>query len=384
MALERQGGALPGGTRLATLQVVTLVADPTDAHAPVTVPVPVFRVGGLAAIPDRRQMAVRLMRFGGPDGLELVEQPMPVAGPGEVRVRVLAASVQFTDVMLRQGKYPDLKQKPPLVLGYDVVGEIDEVGAGVSSLEVGDRVADLTMTGSYARYRTLRADQVVRVPAQVDVAEAAALVLSWTTAYQLLHRVARVVSGQRVLVQGAAGAVGQALVSLGKLAGLKIWGAARPEHAALIRSLGATPVDLKTEDPSVLVAAGFDVVFDGIGEGGFTGSWRCVKKGGTLCAYGFTSAVKGGTRMLTMGWWLLRLHVWNWLPNGKSARFYSITALRKQHPEWYRADLEKLFELLVAKTIHPRIAERIGLDGVADAHRRIEAGGLTGKIVICP
>ena len=324
------------------------------------------------------------MRFGGPEGFEMAEQPMPAVGPGEVRVRELAASVQFTDVILRKGKYPDLKERPPLVLGYDVVGEVDEVGPGVSSLAVGDRVADLTMTGSYARYRTLRADSVVRVPEGVDPAEADALVLSWATAYQLLHREARVVGTERVLIHGAAGAVGQALVALGKLAGLQMWGTARAQHAELVRSLGATPVDFKTQDVRAFAPEGFDVVFDGIGEGGFARSWSSVRKGGTLCAYGFRSAVKGGTRLLTMGWWLLRLHLWNWLPNGKSARFYSITALRKRHPEWFRADLEKLFELLAANTIHPRIAERIGLDGVADAHRRIEAGGITGKIVICP
>ena len=334
--------------------------------------------------PDRRQLALSLTRFGGPEGFKLVEEPLPAPRPNEVRVRVLAASVQFTDVILRQGKYPDLKEKPPLVLGYDVVGEIDRVGSEVSFLAVGDRVADLTMTGSYARYRTLRADRVVRVPSGVDSAEADALVLSWVTAYQLLHREARVAQEQKVLVLGAAGAVGQALCALGKLAGLQMWGVGRAEHADLIRSLGATPLDLETQDALASVPEGFDVVFDGIGEQGFARSWARLKKGGTLCAFGFTSAVRRGTGLMTMACWLLRLHLWNWLPNGRAARFYSIMALRKRQPEWYRADLQKLFELLAVKAIRPRIAERIGLEGVADAHRQLEAGGLTGKIVICP
>ncbi len=103
-----------------------------------------------------------------------------------------------------------------------------------------------------------------------------------------------------------------------------------------------------------------------------------------LSAFGFTSAVRKGTPLLTMGWWLLRLHLWNRLPNGKHARFYSITAMRRQHPDWYRADLEKLIGLLAERVIVPRIEQRIGLDAVANAHRRIEAGGMTGKIVICP
>lgn len=330
------------------------------------------------------QQVVMLDRFGGPEGFALVEQPMPAAGMGEVRVRMLAASVQFTDVIMRKGKYPDLKEKPPLVLGYDVVGEIDQVGPGVSGFQVGDRVADLTMTGSYARYRTLRADRMTRVPSGVDSAEAVTLVLSWATAYQLLHREAKVAKGQRVLIHGAAGAVGQALIALGRLAGLSMWGTARAEHAALVRSLGATPIDYKSEDPRVVVPEGFDAVFDGIGVRGFADSWSSVKQGGILCAFGVSSAVQDDSSLLVVGWWLLRVYLWNLLPTGKAARFYSVTAVRKKHPEWYRADLEELFRLLAKREIHPRVAERIGLDGVADAHRRIEAGGINGKIVVCP
>lgn len=330
------------------------------------------------------EQSVMLERFGGPEELTLVEHAMPTAGAGEVRVRVLAASVQFTDVIMRKGQYPDLKQKPPLVLGYDVVGEIDQIGPGVAGYQVGDRVADLTMTGSYTRYRTLRAEHLTRVPSGLDPAEAATLVLSWATAYQLLHREANVRKGQRVLVHGAAGAVGQALLALGRLAGVTMWGTARADHAPLIRSLGATPIDYRTEDPLVAVPEGFDAVFDGIGERGFVSSWAAVKRGGILCAFGLSSAVRRNEAMIAVGWWILRIHLWNLLPNGKAARFYSITARRRQHPEWYRVDLETLFRLLSERAIKPRVAERIGLDGVADAHRRIEAGGVDGKIVICP
>ncbi|MEO7736182.1 MAG: medium chain dehydrogenase/reductase family protein [Kofleriaceae bacterium] len=327
---------------------------------------------------------VLLGRFGGVEGFSVVEQPMPVVGPDEVRVRVLAASVQFTDVIIRKGKYPGLGQKPPLVLGYDVVGEIGEIGANVSTFAVGDRVADLTVTGSYARYRTLRADRVVRVPPSVDAAEAAALVLSWTTAYQLLHRVARVAPGHRILVYGASGAVGQALLTLGRLAGLQMWGTCHASQAELVRSLGATPIDAATQDAHLLVPAGFDAVFDGIGARGFADAWACVSKGGVLAAFGFSAAVNSDAPGWKLGWWLLRLHVWNWSPNGKRAHFYSVVPMRKQHPAWYRADLEQLFALLAADAIHPRIAKRIALDAVADAHRQLEAGGLTGKIILCP
>jgi len=135
----------------------------------------------------------------------------------------------------------------------------------VSGFQLGDRVADMTVLGSNAGYRTLRASDLTRVPAGVDPAEAAALILSWTTAYQLLHRAARVQRGQRVLVQGAAGAVGQALLVLGRMAGLELWGTARGEHAALIRELGATPIDYQRQDFTSVLPSGFDTVFDGIG-----------------------------------------------------------------------------------------------------------------------
>ena len=174
---------------------------------------------------EPRNRVVQVRRFGGSDGLEVVDAPLPRAGRGEVRVRVLASSLEYTDVVIRRHLYPQtMRRRPPFTLGYDVVGEVDQLGDGVSDLRLGDRVADMTVVGSNAAYRTLRADRLTRVPAGLDAAEPATLILSWTTAYQLLHRAARVQRGQRVLVHGAAGAVGQALLVLGRLAGLELWG----------------------------------------------------------------------------------------------------------------------------------------------------------------
>src|SRR5690242_19138612 len=193
---------------------------------------------------EPRNRAVQVRRFGGSDGLEVVEAPLPSAGPGEVRVRVLASSLNYTEVLIRRHLYPQtMRLRPPFVMGYDVVGEIDQIGDGVRDFQIGDRVADMTVVGSNADYRTLRASDLSRVPAGVDAAEAATLILSWTTAYQLLHRAARVQRGQGLLVHGAAGAVGQALLVLGRLAGLELWGTARGAHAALISELGATAID---------------------------------------------------------------------------------------------------------------------------------------------
>lgn len=339
--------------------------------------------------PPARNRVVQVSRFGGPDGLTVADAPMPTAGPGEVRVRMLASSLEYTDVVIRRHLYVQtIFRRPPFVLGYDLVGEVDQLGEGVSGFQLGDRVADMTVTGANAAYRTLRADDVVRVPADVDAAEAAAMILSWTTAYQLLHRSARVQRGQRVLVHGAAGAVGQALLVLGRLAGLEIWGTARGEHAALVRELGATPIDYRREDFTRVLPGGFDAVFDGIGEDGYRRSFAALRPGGVVCVFGYSARVQAGRGMLTVMPWMFGLYLWrqllSWLPDRKHVRLYSINLMRARHPAWFKEDLEKLYGMLAARVVRPRVARRISFDAVVDAHSRVEAGGLDGKLVLCP
>jgi NADPH:quinone reductase-like Zn-dependent oxidoreductase len=335
-----------------------------------------------------RNRVVQVSRFGDPDGLEVVDAPVPTPGRGEVRVRVLASSIEYTDVVIRRHLYPQtMSRRTPFVLGYDVVGEVDQLGDGVHGFRLGDRVADMTVLGSNADYCTLRADHLTRVPAGVDAAEAAALILSWTTAYQLLHRSAHVERGQRVLVQGAAGAVGQALLVLGRMAGVELWGTARGVHAPLLRELGATPIDYEREDFTRVLPGGFDVVFDGIGKDGYGRSLAALKRGGLLCAYGYTASVQRDRRPLTILSWLARQYVgslWKWVSEGKRSRLYSINVMRARHPAWFTTDLEQLFGMLASRAIQPHVAERISFDDVVDAHRRVEAGGLEGKLLLCP
>jgi NADPH:quinone reductase len=333
--------------------------------------------------------AVQLRRFGGPEELQVVDVPLPIAGRGEVRIRVLASGLEYTDVVIRRHLYPQtMLRRPPFVLGYDVVGEVDQLGEGVSGFKLGDRVADMTVVGSNTAYRTLRAGGLARVPTGVDSAEAAALILSWTTAYQLLHRAARVKRGQRVLVQGAAGAVGQALLVIGRRAELELWGTARGEHAALIRDLGATAIDYQREDFTRVLPGAFDIVFDGIGEDGYRASFAALKDNGLLCAYGYTAGVQAKRSLATILTWIAKLYLWrqllSWLPGGKRLRVYSINAMRARHPAWFQEDLEQLFGLLATGAIRPRVAERISFNKIVDAHRRLEAGGLVGKLVLCP
>jgi NADPH2:quinone reductase len=149
---------------------------------------------------EPRNRVVQVTRFGDPEGLEIVEAPLPAAGLSELRVRVLASGIEYTDTLIRRHLYPQtMHLRPPFVIGYDVVGEIDQLGCGVSGFQLGDRVADMTVVGSNATYRTLRADRLTRVPAGVNAAGAATLILSWTTAYQLLHRASGVQRGQQAL-----------------------------------------------------------------------------------------------------------------------------------------------------------------------------------------
>ena len=187
-----------------------------------------------------------------------------------------------------------------------------------------------------------------------------------------------------MLVHGAAGAVGQALLVLGRLADLELWGPARGEHTALVQELGATPIDYEREDFTRIAPGGFDVIVDGVGEDGYRRSYAALKRGGLLCAIGLSASVQAQRRMLPIVMEIARLYLWRLLPGGKRARFYSVNAMRARHPNWFKEDLEQLFGLLATGAIRPRVADRISFDEVAEAHRCLEAGGLLGKLVLCP
>jgi NADPH2:quinone reductase len=145
--------------------------------------------------------------------------------------------------------------------------------------------------------------------------------------------------------------------SSGKLAGLELRGTARGEHATLIRELGATPIDYQREDFRRVLPDGFDVVFDGIAEESYRRSFTALKRGGLLCAYGYSAGVQTQRRMLSILMWIARLYLWRWLPGGKRAGFYSINVMRARHPAWFLQDLERLFGLLATGAIRPRVAE---------------------------
>lgn len=326
---------------------------------------------------------VILNKFGGPEVLQVVEEAtLPEPGAVEVRVKVLAASATFTDTMVRKGIYFGFKETPPLSPGYDMVGVVDKLGTGVTNLEVGQMVSDLTVWGAYTEYILRPADSLVPVPAGLDPVEAVSMVLSYVTAYQMLHRIAKVQRGQKILVHGAGGAVGTALLELGKLFDLEIYGTASKSKHELVKSLGATPIDYKSEDFVARMQAigGADAAFDAIGGENFKRSFNSLKKGGMLVAYGFYNQAMGIGGNVAMEY--MSIALWNILPNGRKAAFYSISALRKKNPEWFKEDLAALFGLLTEGKIKPSIERRMKLEDVAQAHTLIEQAAVKGRIVL--
>lgn len=332
---------------------------------------------------DLEQLQCVLRRFGGPEVIAVERGPLPSPGTGEVRVRVEASSVQYTDTLIRKGVYPDLKQKPPVALGYDFVGRIDALGEQAGAWKLGDRVADLTMLGANARYIVRPASSLVAVPDGLDAAAATSLVLSWMTAYQALKRHGRVARGERVLLLGGNGAVGQAGIVLAKLMGAEVHATASAAHHELLRELGANPLPRDDWHAAARALGGMDVVLDGVCADGFRGSYRALRRGGRLVALGFT-AQTSRNRLLPILAAFGFLGLTRLVPDSRTATFYSITGDRKKDPDAFREDLGQLFRWLGEGAIQPVVAHRIGLEEVGAYHRKIEEGGLSGKVVAIP
>lgn len=328
---------------------------------------------------------VIITKFGGPEVLKMVDETiLPEPKSGEVRIKVLVTSAAFTDVWIRKGTYPDVKEKPPFSPGYDLVGVVDKLGEGAIHFKVGQQVADLTVIGAYSEYICLPESRLTLVPEGLDPAEAVSLVLSYVTAYQMLHRLAKIKQGQRILIHGAGGAVGTAMLQLGKLMDLEMYGTVSKSKIELVKRLGATPIDYKSEDfverIHSLTGDGVDAVFDPIGGDNFKRSFSVLRQGGKLVAFGFYNSVLGKSGSIPFDF--IRLMLWNLLPNGRSTVFYSIASLRKKHGGWFSEDLTKLFDMLAQDKIKPVIAARMPLTEVSRAHELIERAEVQGKIVL--
>jgi NADPH:quinone reductase-like Zn-dependent oxidoreductase len=274
----------------------------------------------------------------------------------------------------------------PFTQGEDIVGVVDKLGEGVSTVESGQRVAGYPRGGGYAEFICLPASELVPVPSGLDPAEAVCLVANYLTAHMLLHRTASMRSGERVLVQGAAGGTGTALLELGKLAGLEMYGTASKHNHELVSALGATPIDYRTEDfverIRSLTGDGVDAVFDPVGGARHIWrSYRALRKGGRLVSYGMAATSKAGMRTIPLT--LLMVILLKLIPDGKQASMSpNLAEFAPTHHAWYRETLTELLDSLAEGRIKPVVAERIPLLEAARAHELLERGGHAGKVVL--
>ncbi|MEO8778050.1 MAG: medium chain dehydrogenase/reductase family protein [Rhodanobacter sp.] len=341
---------------------------------------------------------IRISRFGGPEVLEMVDESIiPEPQAAEVRIKVLAAGTGFTDTFIRRGRYPDFKGPLPFTPGYDLVGVVDRVGASVTDLREGQLVADLYVTGGYTQYAIRPASFLVPIPAEVNLAEAVCIPLAYMTAFQMLTRCCHLSRGATILVIGASGAVGTALLDLACLLGFKAIGTCSAKNLSVVERFRAAPIDYNAGDFVATVrsltaertgGAGVDAAFDAIGGAHFQRSFNCLAPGGMLVGYGSQAMASGREGLPSAALGLARLKLWGLLGKplfgGRRALFYSITTQRSAHLAEFKNDMAALFEFLRQKRIHPVVIDRLPLAAAREVHTRIDAGGQCGKIVLLP
>ena len=323
-----------------------------------------------------RYKSVSVTKRGGPEVLQVIENDLRAPARGEVQIRVLATPVCQDDIGARVGNRPFLP-KIPFVPGYSILGVVDEIGEGVASVAVGDRVAALTRLGGYTEYIYLGEEGLVHVPTTLDPAEAVTLILNYLVAYQVLHRSAQVKPGDKVLIVGASGGVGTAFLQLGKLADLTMYGLASPSKHSALTALGAIPIDYHTQDFVEVLRqaepAGLDFVFNGMAEEYIGRGLAVLRRGGVFVHYGAPQSF--GRFLLLMAKFIL----YNVLPNGKAVKGYGTHRVDKR---LLKEDWTKLFKLLEEGQIRPVVAAKFPLLQAAKANELLESGQVTGHVVL--
>lgn len=324
--------------------------------------------------------AVMLTKKGGPEVLQVVELPIEPPGPGQLRVRVRAAGVGSTDLIMLTGSYL-YAPKIPFVPGYEVAGVVDAIGAGVTGFEIGERVAALTVYGSFAELLIREAEHFLPIPEGVSDRDAAAVILNYVTAWQMIHRVAKVQPGRTALVTGAAGGVGTAALQLLRLAGVKTYGAASAPKHDLLRSLGAVPIDYRTGSIDRLMRAmepaGVDYAFDAVGGANTSRCMGALRHGGTLVGFGFMGASTKLSQLAMFANIFIGARL-----RRRVGTFYGITMLYRKNPQPLREDLPKIFALLAAKKIDPLLQTTLPLVEARQAIELLASGSAEGKIVL--
>jgi NADPH:quinone reductase-like Zn-dependent oxidoreductase len=332
-----------------------------------------------------RYKSVVVTKRGGPEALQVVENDLCPPSTGQARIKILATPVCGPDIQHRYGQTP-IAPKLPFVPGYAVIGVVDALGdpeqrggGGGADFAVGDRVAALTIFGGYAEYIYLDEGDLIPVPEPLDPAEAATLILNYIVAYQTLHRSARVEAGDRVLIIGASGGVGTALLDLGKLANLRMYGIASKSKHHVLLEYGAVPIDYQTQDFVEVIRQaepeGLDAVFDGMVWGYLNRGFSLLRRGGSWVQYGNPLSFSGLLRLLS------KLVLLNLLPNGRSLKLYGTTT-SKFGRDRYLKDWAALFKLLQEGEIKPVIMEKLPILEAARANALLESGQVIGNVVL--
>jgi NADPH:quinone reductase-like Zn-dependent oxidoreductase len=331
-----------------------------------------------------------ITRHGPPDVLQPREGPDPVPGPGEVRIAVRAAGVNFADLLARVGLYPDAP-KPPCVVGYEVCGYIDAVGAGVTTRRIGDRVLALTHFGGYSDTVIVPAPHCYVVPARLSDAAAAAVPVTYLTAIVALYRLAAIEPGDTVLIHGAAGGVGIAAIQLARLRRAVIIGTASAAKHAAVRGFGADHVidyrhaDVVAEVRRLTNNRGVDVVLDPFGGGSVRQSYRLLAPLGRLVVFGVSRAVPGERR----SWWqaartMIAMPVF--LPISLMNQNRGVLGLNLGRLWDEAARLDAMMQVLLPELesgrLEPIVSREFPLDRASDAHRFIHERRNIGKVVL--
>ncbi|ELZ84324.1 NADPH:quinone reductase [Haloferax larsenii JCM 13917] len=321
--------------------------------------------------------SIVVTEYGRSDTLDVRETETPEPGPGEVRIAVEAAGINFADIMQRRGHYRD-GPTPPYTPGLEAAGTIDAVGEGVER-EVGERVVAMTGTGAYAEYVTAPANALFDVPESISFAEAAGFPVQFLTAHNCLHEWGGLEDGEQVLIHAAAGGVGTAAVQLADLAGAETFGTASTEEKLdLATDLGLDhPIQYTEEDFRDVVAdetdgEGLDLVLDGVGGETFQHSLDALSDFGRVVTYGAASgevAEADTTRLLFENKSVIGFHLGN--------------AMQKR-PQSVLGAVPELSELLASGELDVIVGETFALEDAAEAHQYIEDRKSSGKVVLEP
>jgi NADPH:quinone reductase-like Zn-dependent oxidoreductase len=333
-------------------------------------------------------------KFGTFNEIKIIESPIPEPKTGEVLIRVEASTISSTDITIRKGLYPLLKDNPPFTLGYDFVGIVEKLGEKVTTLSVGDRVADICQIGGNTHYICREAKALLKIDKKIEAIEVAPLILSGMTAYQIFKYYTNLKSGDSFLVHGGSGAVGNILLQLCKIHQVKTISTSSMSKLPILESLGAIAVDYQSENYFETLQQnakeGFDVAIDFSNQKSINHSFKLLKKGGRMILCGLLTTQKKIERKtfvnflrfgLEFGEMMLKKTLWNTF-SSKKAIFFGIVDSKKDFPERYQKDLNELIELVISGKIKPHIHQIFNLDDTAKVHKCLEDGKSAGHLVI--